>query len=214
MRTIANDYFAQINYSLSFQGILPNKFHDVLSSHLPAAYHFDIRLSVLILPLCILLRSASSSADWLIPASIRCKWAYSHTRVQNSPSMSLKLLPMLGVPSLPSFLPLSPVWRGLSRRPSSARWLDIGLMGLFAADGGPPELVIDDAVSVVANECTSSDVCRDGGAFLLPLWRTFCSGLLSVRNCVSWAYLLLLGCVLAAEANGKLVSCEPESSIS
>ena len=74
--------------------------------------------------------------------------------------MSLKLLPMLGVPSLPSFLDRSPACRGLPSRPNAARWSEVGLRGLLAA-GGPPELVMDDAVSVVT-DCTSIDFCRVG----------------------------------------------------
>lgn len=79
-------------------------------------------------------------------------------------------------------------------------------MGLFAADGGPPELVIDDAVSVV-RDCTSIDFCLDGGS-VLERWGStaFCSALVLPRNCASCANLLLLGCVLAADAKGKLVS--------
>lgn len=129
--------------------------------------------------------------------------------------MSLKLLPILGVPSLPSFLDRSPPRRGLPSRPSAARWSEAGLMGLFAAEGGPPELVIDDAVSVVAIDCTSIDVCLTGRAFLARAGcRTFCSLLLLARKRESCAYLLMLGLVLTEVAKGRLVSCEPESSIS
>lgn len=55
-------------------------------------------LSVLIRPVWKLLSKASSRADWLILPST---------------SISLKLLPMLGVPSLPSFFPAVPGPLGL-----------------------------------------------------------------------------------------------------
>jgi hypothetical protein len=120
---------------------------------------------------------------------------------------------MLGVPSLPSFLDLGPL---PPRRPSSARWFEAWLIGLFVATASAsPELVIDEAVSVVATDCTSIDFCRVGGVVLVRSDCTaFCAGLLLVSNCASSAYLLLFGCLLAADAKGKLVSCEPESSIS
>jgi hypothetical protein len=89
-------------------------------------------------------------------------------------------------------------------------------MGLFvAAASASPELVIDEAVSVVATDCTSMDFCRVGGVVLVQSGcGTFLSGFLLVLNCVSCVYLPLLGCLLADDAKGRLVSFEPESSIS
>jgi hypothetical protein len=60
---------------------------------------------------------------------------------------------MLGVPSLPSFRDLGPFCLGLPNFPSSARWLDCGLIGLFpvalaiGASLSDAEVVIDDAVA-------------------------------------------------------------------
>jgi hypothetical protein len=134
--------------------------------------------------------------------------------------MSLKLLPILGVPSLPSFLDRGPFCLGLPSLPNSARWLDGGDNGLFAAEDGAgaslpdAEVVIDDA-SVVACDCWSIDFCRMGGVGLVrSACRTFCSGLELVRKSVSCAYFVLVG-RLAADAKGKLgAPCEPVSSIS
>jgi hypothetical protein len=54
-----------------------------------------------------------------------------------------------------------------------------------------------------------------GGAFLVrSAWNTFCPGLLLALKRASCAYLLLLGRGLAAVAKGRLVSCEPKSSVS
>jgi hypothetical protein len=80
-------------------------------------------------------------------------------------------------------------------------------MGLVAAAASAsPEFVIE-AVSVVARDCTSMDFCRVGGVVRVrPGGRIFCSGLLLVRDCVSCAYLLLLGCRRAADAKGRLFS--------
>lgn len=94
----------------------------------------DMRLSVLIRPCCMLLIKASSRADWLIPASsTRYQRKPIHETSQDLP-MSLKLLPILGVPSLPSFRDRGPFDLGLPNLPSSARWLEARLIGLFAAD--------------------------------------------------------------------------------
>jgi hypothetical protein len=85
--------------------------------------------------------------------------ALSKARVLHIPSMSLKLLPILGVPSLPSFLDLGPFCLGLPNRPNSARWFDGGDIGLLAEEVGTgaslseADVVIDDAVSVVACDC-------------------------------------------------------------
>lgn len=69
----------------------------------------------IVFPPCILLASASSKADWVTEASSR----------------SLKLLPMLGVPSLPSleypFCFSSAVLRGDSGPEGCLRPLDDGL---------------------------------------------------------------------------------------
>jgi hypothetical protein len=78
-------------------------------------------------------------------------------------------------------------------------------MGASLSDA---EVVIEDAVSVVACDCWSIDLCRVGG------WNTFCSGFVLARKRVSCAYFVLPD-RLAADANGKLgLPCEPESSIS
>jgi hypothetical protein len=73
--------------------------------------------------------------------------------------MSLKLLPILGVPSLPSFVDRRLLCLGLPSLPIAARWSDTGLIGAWDADDGAGaslpdvEVVIEDAVSVVACDC-------------------------------------------------------------
>lgn len=65
-------------------------------------------------PCCMLLRRASSSADCVILASSR----------------SLKLLPILGVPSLPSRFPTPVTLRLGLNRASSALCLGLSVLGL------------------------------------------------------------------------------------
>lgn len=115
-----------------------------------------------------------------MPASAKVS-SFHSTQSCYLPSISLKLLPMLGVPSLPSFR-LSACARGLPRFAMAARWLKFGLTGLFVAARRPEgaslaeaELVMDDAVSVVICECGL--LCFAVG---LPLCRSasrlLCSG--------------------------------------
>lgn len=131
------------------------------------------------------------------------------TDAHSIPSMSLKLLPILGVPSLPSFR-LSACARGLPRFAIAARWLKLGLTGLFAAAWGPEgaslaeaELVIEDAVSVVTWEC---------GLFCLAAELPSCRSA-SRASCSGRACLDVPGGRRAAEANGStVVPCELASS--
>lgn len=82
-------------------------------------------------------------------------------------------------------------------------------MGLLALECSPPELVMDDAVSVVACDCWSMDLCLVGGTRILRSgWKAFCSGLLV-------SYFLPTGSCLAADAKGSVGDpWEPEASCS
>jgi hypothetical protein len=106
-------------------------------------------------PCCMLLRRASSKADWVTLASDQSiSWNPESSGLGHIPSRSLKLLPMLGVPSLvsrPDAVDLREFWRpavrrGLSIDPSL---VCLGPPGMLPR---PPELIelVDDSVATGA----------------------------------------------------------------
>lgn len=117
-------------------------------------------------PCCMLLRRASSRADWVTLASGQSiSWNPESSGLGHIPSRSLKLLPMLGVPSLasrPEAVDLREFWR------SAARWLlRIDAPWLVRLDPPgrllrPPELIelVDDSVATSTLEPDRCSRCR------------------------------------------------------
>jgi hypothetical protein len=136
-----------------------SKLYGLVYTSIAIQMYRDILLRVLIRPCCMLLSKASSSADWLIPASTRISNRSCSKRLCYIPSISLKLLPILGVPSLPSFPNFGPFCFGLPGPFSSMRWMDCGDFGVVVPEIGTSkslsdvEFVTEDAVCLVRCDC-------------------------------------------------------------
>ena len=128
-----------------------------------SAWLIELILLAIPPPACMLLANASSKADCVTEASIFVSLIHNHIR-GNLPSRSLKLLPILGVPSLPFPLPLpvpanSAVRRGLNGPTGRSPLTCTSLLG--AAEAGVE----------LAEE---SDVCDKSTCLLLVFaWPVF-----------------------------------------